>query len=63
MARDWINTPACGFRSGGTGCRGARSSPSVIGAAFREWVGEELLRGEFPGDPRRRAREQRVRRG
>ena len=47
MARDWINTPAGDF--GPTElAAAARATAARHGARYREWVGEELLRGNFP---------------
>jgi leucyl aminopeptidase len=47
MARDWINTPAGDF--GPTElAAAARAVAQRHGARYREWVGEELLRDNFP---------------
>ncbi len=46
MARDWINTPAADFGPQELSAA-ARAVASRHGAAFREWVGEELLRDGF----------------
>jgi leucyl aminopeptidase len=47
MARDWINTPAADF--GPTElAAAAREVAGRHGARYREWVGEELLRANFP---------------
>ncbi|HUX73929.1 MAG TPA: leucyl aminopeptidase family protein [Steroidobacteraceae bacterium] len=47
MARDWINTPAADFGPAELAAA-ARAIAARNGAAFREWVGDELLRGGFP---------------
>jgi leucyl aminopeptidase len=47
MARDWINTPAGDF--GPTQlAAAARAVAERHGAGYREWVGDELLRANFP---------------
>jgi len=47
MARDWINTPAADFGPAELAAA-ARAVAARNGAAFREWAGDELLRGGFP---------------
>ena len=46
MARDWINTPAADFGPAELSAA-ARAVATRHGAAFREWVGDELLRDGF----------------
>ena len=47
MARDWINTPAADFGPAELAAA-VRRVAELHGAAFREWVGDELLAGNFP---------------
>jgi leucyl aminopeptidase len=47
MARNWINTPAGDFGPAELAAA-ARELADVHGASFRQWVGEELLSGNFP---------------
>jgi leucyl aminopeptidase len=47
LARDWINTPAGDFGPAQLAAA-ARQVAERHGAGFREWVGEELLTGNFP---------------
>jgi leucyl aminopeptidase len=47
MARDWINTPAGDFGPADLAAA-ARQLAARHQAAFREWVGEELLAANFP---------------
>jgi leucyl aminopeptidase len=47
MARDWINTPAADFGPGELAAA-ARLLAKRHRAAFNEWVGEDLLSGNFP---------------
>jgi leucyl aminopeptidase len=47
MARDWINTPTADFGPAELGVA-ARRLAERHGGAFREWLGEELLKGNFP---------------
>jgi leucyl aminopeptidase len=47
MARDWINTPAADFGPAELGAA-VRRLAAEHGAAFREWIGEELLAANFP---------------
>jgi leucyl aminopeptidase len=47
MARDWINTPAGDFGPAELAAA-ARGLAERHGASYTEWVGEELLRANFP---------------
>jgi leucyl aminopeptidase len=47
MARDWINTPAGDFGPAQLAAA-ARQVAERHGAAYKEWVGQELLKGNFP---------------
>jgi leucyl aminopeptidase len=47
LARDWINTPAADFGPAELAAA-AQGIAARHGAAYREWVGEELLRDNFP---------------
>jgi leucyl aminopeptidase len=47
MARDWINTPAADFGPAELAAA-ARRLAERHRASFKEWVGEELLSGNFP---------------
>jgi leucyl aminopeptidase len=47
LARDWINTPAADFGPAELAAAG-RALAGRHGAAYREWVGEELLTANFP---------------
>jgi leucyl aminopeptidase len=47
LARDWINTPAADFGPGELAAAG-RAVAERHGAAYRQWVGEELLAANFP---------------
>jgi leucyl aminopeptidase len=47
MARDWINTPAADLGPAEL-ANAVREVAARHGAAYREWVGEELLRANFP---------------
>ncbi|HEY2146028.1 MAG TPA: leucyl aminopeptidase family protein [Steroidobacteraceae bacterium] len=47
MARDWINTPAADFGPADLAAA-ARQLAARHQAAFKEWVGEELLSANFP---------------
>jgi leucyl aminopeptidase len=47
MARDWINTPAADFGPAEL-ADAARQLAQRHHATYKEWVGEELLRGNFP---------------
>ncbi len=47
MARDWINTPAADFGPAELAAA-ARELGARHGAAYREWVGPELLTANFP---------------
>jgi leucyl aminopeptidase len=47
MARDWINTPAGDFGPAELAAA-ARQLAERHGAAYKEWVGEELLSANFP---------------
>jgi leucyl aminopeptidase len=47
MARDWINTPAADFGPPQLAAA-ARQVGERHGAAFKEWVGQELLSANFP---------------
>jgi len=47
MARDWINTPAGDFGPAQLAAA-ARQVAERHGAAYKEWVGQELLSGNFP---------------
>lgn len=47
LARDWINTPAADFGPPQLAAA-ARRVAERHGADYREWVGEELLSGNFP---------------
>ena len=47
MARDWINTPASDFGPGELAAA-VRGVAERHGAAYREWVGQDLLEANFP---------------
>ena len=47
LARDWINTPAADFGPAELAAA-ARQLAERHGAAYREWVGDELLAENFP---------------
>jgi leucyl aminopeptidase len=47
MARDWINTPAADFGPAELAAA-ARQLAATHQAAFKEWVGDELLAANFP---------------
>ena len=47
LARDWINTPAADLGPAAL-AQAVRSMAERHSATYREWVGEELLRGNFP---------------
>ncbi len=47
LARDWINTPAADFGPAELGAA-VQGLAQRHGAAYREWVGDDLLRGNFP---------------
>ena len=47
MARDWINTPACDFGPGELAAA-VRRVAEQHGAAYRQWVGQDLLDANFP---------------
>ena len=56
LARDLINTPASDLGPAELAAA-ARALAERHGAEFREWVGEELLAGNFPRHPCGRARQ------
>jgi leucyl aminopeptidase len=47
LARDWINTPAADFGPAELAAA-AQQLAGRHGATFRQWVGDELLAGNFP---------------
>ncbi|MGA2778513.1 MAG: leucyl aminopeptidase family protein [Steroidobacteraceae bacterium] len=47
MARDWINTPAADFGPAELAAA-AKALAQRHSASYAEWVGEDLLRGNFP---------------
>jgi leucyl aminopeptidase len=47
MARDWINTPTADFGPAELGAAARRLAERHRGV-FREWLGDELLQGNFP---------------
>ena len=58
MARDWINTPAGDFGPAQLAAA-ARQIADRHQAAFKEWVGPDLLSGKFSGDSCGGTRQQR----